>query len=354
MAFWLQVNRRFNKIEGKHLALVISLNLFVAVIPLLIIIFAFITSFSANRSFGFLLDRDLHLTGSSALVVRDTFTSASSGKSVALSISVISLLVTGLDVSATAQVAYARAFTMTPLRGLQKYLRGAAWLFLLLADTVIVLALRRVAASQPVWFTIAAGVVLLILEFLFYLVTPRLLLELPFKWRDLVPGAAVCTGAAVIVHAALFFFFRRWIAEYGHAYGGFGVSLALIAAIGIVSSFWIWIAAVMGVYWERKAGPAVVAAMEKLSAEISAPEEEATVSEKAAGLYSGCLTLRSRTPVAQSLPDPERSIVERLGRARVLPVLTVTDPRTAEGACRALADAGLPCVEITYRTAVAS
>ena len=58
--------------------------------------------------------------------------------------------------------------------------------------------------------------------------------------------------------------------------------------------------------------------------------------------------------MAQSLPDPERSIVERLGRARVLPVLTVTDPRTAEGACRALADAGLPCVEITYRTAVAS
>jgi hypothetical protein len=34
VAFWLQVNRRFNQIEGKHLALVISLNLFVAVIPL--------------------------------------------------------------------------------------------------------------------------------------------------------------------------------------------------------------------------------------------------------------------------------------------------------------------------------
>jgi len=38
VAFLLQVNRRFKEIEGKHLALVISLNLFVAVIPLLIII----------------------------------------------------------------------------------------------------------------------------------------------------------------------------------------------------------------------------------------------------------------------------------------------------------------------------
>jgi uncharacterized BrkB/YihY/UPF0761 family membrane protein len=302
VGFLLQVNRRFNKIEGKHLALVISINMFVAVIPLLIIIYAFAVSFSAHHNFGMLLARDLHLTGNSKLVVQDTFTNARSGKSVALSISVISLLITGLDVSATAQVAYARAFTMTPLRGLQKYLRGAAWLFLLLADTVIVLALRNLAASRPVWFTIASGVVLLMLEFLFYLVTPRLLLELPFKWRDLVPGALVCTGAAVIVHAVLFFFFRRWVAEYGHAYGGFGVSLALIAAIGIISSFWIWIAAVMGVYWERKAGPAAVAAMEKLSAEISAPEEDA-VSEEAAGLYSGCLTLQPRDTRSERSDD---------------------------------------------------
>ncbi len=202
VAFLLQVNRRFNQIEGKHLALVISLNLFVAVIP---------------------------------------------------------------------------------LKGFQKYLRGAAWLVLLLADTVIVLALRNLAASRPPWFTVASGVVLLVLEFVFYLISPRLLLELPFKWRDLVPGAAVCTGAAVIVHAVVFFFLRKWVAEYGHAYGGFGVSLALIAGIGIISSFWIWIAAVMGVYWERKAGPAAVAAMEKLSAEISATEE-ATASKTAAGI----------------------------------------------------------------------
>ena len=275
VAFLLQSNRRFKEIEGKHLALVISLNLFVAVIPLLIIIYAFAEAFSAQRSFGTLVARDLHLTGSSAQIVRDTFTNARSGKSVALSISVISLLITGLDVSATAQVAYARAFTMTPLKGIQKYLRGAAWLLLLLVDTVVVLALRNLAASRPAWFTLASGIVLLVLEFVFYLITPRLLLELPFKWRDLVPGAAVCTGAAVIVHALVFFFLRKWVAEYGHAYGGFGVSLALIAAIGIISSFWIWIAAVMGVYWEHKAGPAAVAAMEKLSAEITAPGQAA-------------------------------------------------------------------------------
>jgi len=40
--------------------------------------------------------------------------------------------------------------------------------------------------------------------------------------------------------------------------------------VGVVASFWVWIAVVMGEYWERRAGPAAVAKMEELSVEISA------------------------------------------------------------------------------------
>ena len=270
VAFLLESVRRFNKIEGKHLALVITLNLFVAVIPLIIIGYAFIEAFNPQRDVGNLLVGNLHLTGSTAQIVKGTFTNASSGKNVALSISVISLLITGLDVSATAQIAYARAFSMTPLRGVQKYLRGAAWLILLLADTGVALTLRSLATHHPLWFALVTGAVLLMVEFGFYLVTPRLLLDLPFAWRDLVPGAAVCTGAAVVVHTVALFFLRNWFGEYGHAYGAFGVCLALAAFMGLIASFWVWIAAVMGVYWERKAGPAAIAKMEELSADISA------------------------------------------------------------------------------------
>ena len=264
VAFLLESVRRFNKIDGKHLALVITLNLFVAVIPLIIIGYAFIEAFNPRRDVGNLIVGNLHLTGSTAQIVKGTFTNASSGKSVALSISLISLLITGLDVSATAQVAYARAFTMAPLRGIQKYLRGAAWLILLLAGTGAALTLRSVAASHSLWLAIVAGAVLVALQFGFFLVSPRLLLDLPFAWRDLVPGAAI------VVHTVSALFLRNWFGVYGHAYGGFGISLALAAFVGIIASFWVWIAAVMGVYWERKAGPAAVAKMEKLSADVSA------------------------------------------------------------------------------------
>jgi uncharacterized BrkB/YihY/UPF0761 family membrane protein len=148
VAFPLESVRRFSKIDGKHLALVIAMNLFVAVIPLIIISYAFIEAFNPHRDVGTLIAGNLHLTGSTARIVKNTFTNASSGKSVALGISVISLLITGLDVSATAQIAYARAFTMTPLRGIQKYLRGGAWLILLLADTGAALTLRSLATQR--------------------------------------------------------------------------------------------------------------------------------------------------------------------------------------------------------------
>lgn len=83
---------------------------------------------------------------------------------------------------------------------------------------------------------------------------------------DIGTGSGVL---AIIVHAVTTFLLRNWFGEYGHAYGGFGISLALVAFVGLIASFWVWIAAVMGVYWERKAGPAAVAKMEELSAEIS-------------------------------------------------------------------------------------
>jgi hypothetical protein len=59
---------------------VIALNLFVAVIPLIIIGYAFIEAFNPHRDAGNLLASDLHLTGSTAQIVRGTFSSAGSGK----------------------------------------------------------------------------------------------------------------------------------------------------------------------------------------------------------------------------------------------------------------------------------
>ncbi len=59
------------------------------------------------------------------------------------------------------------------------------------------------------------------------------------------------------------------------------------------------------------------------------------------------------TPMTESARDTQREVVAWLARVKVLPVLTVFDVRTVETTCRALADGGVSCVEITYRTACA-
>jgi len=271
IGFILRSSRRFNEIEGKHLSLVIAMNLFVAVIPLLILGYAVLEAFNPHRSFGVVIVHAFHLTGSTARTVEETFTTASSGRNTALSISIVSLLITGFDVSATVQLAYARAFGVTPLKGVQKYLRGAAWLVLLLVVLSGGLALRYLIVGRPPWALIIAVPAYLLLQFGFFIVTPRLLLDLPFAWRDLAPGAAVSTGAAVLVTALSSFQLHRWLRAYGHAYGGFGIGLAMVAFVGLLALFWVWVAAVMGVYWERKAGSSAVAAMHELSADIARP-----------------------------------------------------------------------------------
>ena len=58
--------------------------------------------------------------------------------------------------------------------------------------------------------------------------------------------------------------------------------------------------------------------------------------------------------MTESALGAERQVTEWLARVRVLPVLTVSDVRTVEATCRALADGGVSCVEITYRTACAN
>jgi uncharacterized BrkB/YihY/UPF0761 family membrane protein len=239
--------------------------MFISVIPLFIVGYAILEAFNPNRSIAVVVIQRFHLTGEPAALVRQTFTNARSGRNVALSLSLVSLLVTGFSVATTVQTAYARAFRVKPLRGAEKFIRGAAWLALMLAVTATAVTLRYWAHSRPWWFLVLTLLVLAATTFVFYLVTPRLILHLPFEWHDLIPGAAICVVANGIVSAVSVLLMRRWLSAYGHAYGSFGVALAFLAWIGILATFWVWIGAIAGVYWERFAGAAEVAQIEEMS-----------------------------------------------------------------------------------------
>jgi uncharacterized BrkB/YihY/UPF0761 family membrane protein len=255
LGFPIATYRRFKEIEGKQLAFVIGGNLFISLIPLFIVGYAIIEAFNPNRSFAVVVIQRFQLHGETADLVRQTFTNARSGRDVAVSISLVSLLLTGFGVATTVQTAYARSFRVAPLRGVRKLTRGAAWLLMLLTVTSVTLTLRYWAHSRPWWFLLLVLPLVAAVDFVFYLVTPRLLTDVPFEWRHLVPGAAICVVAFAIVNAVSAFLMRRWLGSYGRAYGGFGVALAFLSWIGLLATFWVWIGAVAGVWWERFASP---------------------------------------------------------------------------------------------------
>jgi membrane protein len=265
VSFALAARRRFKEIEGSHLALVIGANAFIAIIPLLIIGYAFIEAFNPQRSFGTVLIGRFRLEGETADIVGSTFTTAKAGKSVALSIGLISLLITGIDIAGTVGTAYSRAFRMSKPQGWRRHARGAAWLIALLAMTSLALTVRYWASSRPWWFILVLAPVSFGMTLLFYWVTPRLVLDLPFSWRSLFPGALISALLAGALNVASTFVLASWFSWYGQAYGSFGVALAVMSWIGIVSLFWVGIAAVQGVYWESRANATDVRAVEQAS-----------------------------------------------------------------------------------------
>jgi uncharacterized BrkB/YihY/UPF0761 family membrane protein len=261
--------RRFKEIDGKQLAFVIGGNMFISVIPLFIVGYAVIEAFDPNHSFAAIIIQRFRLTGETADLVRQTFTNAQSGRNVALSLSLVSLFITGFSVATTVQTAFARAFRVAALRGAGKFVRGAAWLLLMLAVTALGLTLRYWAAGRPWWFLVLMLPLTGGLNFAFFLISPRLLLDLPLQWRHLVPGALVCVVCNAIVGVVSVFFLRNWMRAYGHAYGGFGIALAFLSWIGILALFWVWIAVIAAIYWERFAGAREVAEIEQRSTALA-------------------------------------------------------------------------------------
>jgi len=243
--------RRFKEIDGKQLAFVIAGNMFISVIPLFIIGYAIIAAFNPDKTVAAVVIQRFDLHGDTAQLVQHTFANARSGRNVALSLSVISLFVTGFSVATSMQTAFARAFRVPPMHGLHKFVRGGSWLMLMLVNMGLSLTLRYWARSQPWWFLLLVIPLLVAINFGFYLASPRLLLDLPFEWRHLVPGAAICVVTYAIVGGVSTFLMRNWLSAYGHAYGGFGISLAFLSWIGVLATFWVWIAAIAGIYWER-------------------------------------------------------------------------------------------------------
>jgi membrane protein len=165
------------------------------------------------------------LTGDTAVLVRQTFGTASSNALAASVAAIIGFLVWGIGIGQLYQDVYARAWRIE-VRTLSDQARFTIWFFVLSG----LLGLFFVFAGtlkQSGW---ALGIpVYLAISTAFWLGTPLYLLRRKIGLRPLLPGAIIATIAIGGATAVSPLFLGPWLNTDGKHFGSFGVIIALLA-----------------------------------------------------------------------------------------------------------------------------
>ena len=259
---------RFNEIDGSTQGVLVSIELFTTVIPLIIIGFSYFSGFAENVSPGTLLIRELGLEYPLNDRVRAAFGASSGLRSSWTFIGVAGFLVWGIPMSITIAGIFAKAWRREQFGLGERLLRGATWFVLYLMmialreritfasnQTGAIRALLFVAALAPVW--------------IFWSLTPVLLVRDGGRGRTylaLAGLAGVLIDGTILPLAARILFPQLLSGWDG--FGPIGVAMALIMWCMVMGIGWVVTACVGAVLWERTAPSETV--IESQTAEVTA------------------------------------------------------------------------------------
>jgi hypothetical protein len=247
----LLVQRRFKAIEGGELSVLISLSLFVAMVPLVLLGFSWLTGFSSSANLASFVIRHYSLHEPVAGIVRDTFASASADRSSSTVLGVASWAVAGFPLAVSVQKTFARAWRVPMLPWMASYLRGGLW-FLLYVATQFGVEAATWTLGRNLGLGVLAGLAGVALTFVLWGATPHLLLGKDLGgWRGLVPTAIAGTVVTVGLRLLSLLLLPRWLASWAIPFGAIGTSIALLLVVQLLATGWVVVAAFGAVYWER-------------------------------------------------------------------------------------------------------
>jgi hypothetical protein len=259
---------RFNEIDGGTLGILVSIELFTTVLPLIIIGFSYLSGFAENVSPGTLFIRELGLGYPLNDRVRAAFGASSGLRSSWTFIGVAGFLVWGIPMSITIAGIFAKAWRREQFGLTERLLRGATWFVLYLTmialreritfggdQTGAIRALLFVAAQIPVW--------------IFWSLTPVLLVRDGGRGRTYLAlaGLAGVVIDGTILPLAARVFFPQLLSGWD-GFGPIGVAMALMMWCMVMGIGWVVTACVGAVLWERTAPSETV--IESQTAEVSA------------------------------------------------------------------------------------
>ncbi|HOT81169.1 MAG TPA: hypothetical protein PKY13_14335 [Microthrixaceae bacterium] len=245
--------RRFFAISGIRQANLLAFNLFICVVPLTILLFAAIAPTRRHLDLGQVMVEQFHLHGVAADTMRDAFPPNSGILGVASFIVVVTFAVSGFDVGSIFERTFAEAWGVAPYGGWRGALRGGFWFVLVFGTFGLSQFLQGIPARHGRPLYLAVIPVILVMNYLFWLITPRLLLDKDLDPPDLRPGAIMGMIASTVLWRLSAEVLPGWFDWYARGFGGVGVALAMLSWTYVVAIVWVVIVVASSAYWERTA-----------------------------------------------------------------------------------------------------
>lgn len=245
--------QRFFSIDGLRAAMLMAFNLFICVVPLTIILFAWLSFGKANMTLGDVMVRHFRLTDEAARLVSHLVPTNQRILKVASVITVLSFAISGFDVANAFQKMFASAWRVKPIQGWRGSARGGVW-FVLVFLVFLASQMLNIVPTRVGWIGYILIVpIVAVLQFGLWLVTPRLVLDRDLDFPDLKPGAIFGMIGGTLLWGSMYFVLPSWFDWYGRGFGGIGIALAMLSWTYVVTIVWVVIVVAGAAYWERTA-----------------------------------------------------------------------------------------------------
>ncbi len=247
------VMARFSEIDGANQGVLVSVQLFTVIIPLMILGFSYFTGFAENVSPGTVWIRELGLSGPTSDTVRGAFGDTAALRSVWTVVGVAAFLVWGIPMAVMVASVFARAWQREQFGFGQRLARGALWFAIYLGMLIlrerIAYGAEYEGAAQVLMFLIA-----LIPVWVFWSLTPLVLVRdggHGAKYLALAGLAGVVIDGIIVPVIGRVIFPR--VIDAWTSFGPIGVAMAIMTWCGVLGTAWVITACVGAVLWERSA-----------------------------------------------------------------------------------------------------
>lgn len=252
----LRIQDRFGEVQGDPLANGIALQIFLSLIPLLLVAIA-VVGFIAGGDATFTGDvievLGLPAEGDAAEALRTTIENAEESRRAASIIGVLGLLWRGLAVVAAIQRAIDNVW-QTRSEGFKDKARAVLWLLGAAVIFVASFAVTTVLNFLPGFLAPASILIGLAVNLGLFLWTYSELGRLPVGWRALLPGALICAVGFEVLKVVGAIYVPKLVANSSALYGSLGVVIALLAWLAFFGRLLVYGAVVNVLRWESGHG----------------------------------------------------------------------------------------------------